>query len=373
MRPATTRRRSPVRRRFGGLGAGALAVVAATAALGLAAFAFGWPPFAAPEAGFQQPADTVAVPIAPRTLPPYQRIALPDLIDESTGRPSYVFLAPESVREEMLTDLTQIVGRILGREKSAGMAFTERDFAPRGTTPGIAGGVPPGKRALRVDISDVSGLEELRPGDRFDLVATLPLEASQLGSESFGGIRTADAIALDPSFANWTKQATVEVIVQNGVLVEPVKTRTMPISVSTLTQGQITRTRPVQEVVVALAPNEVAPLVQAIAIEAEIRSVIRSGHPDDPIDSVTPGGELRSPLDRVDSRDQAGPGFRMVEAIDGDGRRFVAVREDAIRQRAEDGGAEGTGSSPAAGVAGARPSLPPVGAPPPGWTGGEPR
>jgi Flp pilus assembly protein CpaB len=217
-------RRSALRRpRLARLVGPGLAVVAGLAALLVVASAAGWLQWGAEEDPFRQPPGTVAVPIALRPIPPYKRLALEDLIDPRSNRPAYIFLPPEGVRGEVLLDLAKIVGRVLSKEKPAGFAFTERDFAPVGTTPGIAAGIPPGKRAMRVDITRVTGLEELRPGDRFDLLATVRLDLSGMSGD-IGGIQRSDAIALDPALANWAKQATVEVIVQNGVLVEPVKT-----------------------------------------------------------------------------------------------------------------------------------------------------
>ncbi len=328
MSGARATRRPPGRRRRLGARLAAVAPWAALALLGLLGLAWvgGWGPFAEVIDPFRQPDGTLAVPISPRTIPAYKRVGLEDLVDPRTGRPAYVYLKPDSVREEMKVELSSIVGRVLSKEKPAGFAFTERDFAPTGTPPGLSAGIPPGKRAMRLDIVKVPGLEELRPGDRFDLIATIPLDPSSLEGEAIGGIRRADAYFLDPSLSNWTKQATVEVIVQNGLLVVPVKTRTMPIPVSTLTQGQVTRQRPIQEVVVAIDPLEVAPLTQAIATDAELQTVIRSGHPEDPADSATPGARPRSPLQDLPNEAGGGSGYRMIEAIDGNGRRYIAVR-----------------------------------------------
>ncbi|MCG8590360.1 MAG: hypothetical protein MJE66_13810 [Proteobacteria bacterium] len=365
------RRPTPRRRRLSArlTAAAPFAVLGAALLLALA-WGMGWGPFSEAPKSFQQPEGTVAVPISPRPIAAYKRLGLEDLIDPRTGRPAYVFLAPENVREEMKVELKTIVGRVLRKEKPAGFAFTERDFAPPGTPPGLSAGIPPGKRAMRLDISKVPGLEELRQGDRFDLISTIPLDGAGLDEDAIGGIRRADALFLDPSLANWTKQATVEVIVQNGVLVESVKTRTMPISVSTLTSGQVTRTRPVQEVVVAIDPLEVAPLTQAIATDAELRSVIRSGHPDDPSDSVTPGARPRSPLQSLpdDSGTNQGAGYRMVEAIDGTGRRYIAVR--SAPQQPPVANPEVTVEAFADAPSGN--PVPNLAAPPPGWSAAPP-
>ncbi len=280
------------------------------------------------EDAFVPPEGKVAVPISPKELPAYRKLTLNDLMNPRTGRVAVLYFEPEQIRESMLIDLTKIVGRVLQRTKPGGFAFTERDFAPAGTRPGLAAGVPPGKRAMRVDVSQVNGLQDLAVGDRFDLVATLPLETEGLETKSLGGIRAADLTTLDPGLANWRKQATVDVIVQSGLLVAPMATRQVPVYINTLTQGGITRTRPVQEVVIAVAPHEVARLTQALAVEAKVQAVIRSGHPDDPVDSVTPDYAPRSPLGYTAGRDAStsqGGGYTILETISGSERRYVAV------------------------------------------------
>lgn len=284
------------------------------------------------EETFVPPEGKVAVPISPKELPAYRKLTLDDLMNPRTGRVAALYFEPEQVREEMLTDLTKIVGRVLQRTKPPGFAFTERDFAPAGTRPGLSAGIPPGKRAMRVDVSQVSGLQDLAVGDRFDLVATLPLETDALETESLGGIRAADLTTLDPGLANWRKQATVDVIVQSGLLVAPMATREVPVYVNTLTQGGITRTRPVQEVVIAVAPDEVARLTQALAVGARVQAVIRSGHPDDPADSVTPDYAPRSPLGYTAGRGAGARsgGYAILETISGSERRYVAVGEGLL-------------------------------------------
>ena len=304
---------------WGALGAGGI--------LAGLAVASGWSPLRIdPGPGPGQ----VGVLISVRPLPAYQRIALRDLVDPRSGQLERVFLDARHARDTMFTRPSQIVGRVLRRDKPAGLAFGESDFAPPGTRPGLAAGIPPGKRALRVAVREVTGLEELRRGDRFDLVATLPLDPGALSDISATGIQTAAMAALDPRIANWKQQATVEVIVQNGVLVEPVATRTFPVVVRTFTQGPLTRTQTVQEVVVAIEPEEVARLTQAVAVGAEIQSVIRSNHPDDPWDSATPDSSPRSLWDLLAGEPRSGDrGYTLVEALDSSGRRMMPVRRAA--------------------------------------------
>lgn len=267
------------------------------------------------------PPGTIAVVLNPTQQEAYKTMRLEDLLNPNSQKLSTIYLDPNRLPEGVMMSAADIVGRVLARPKPPGFVFTERDFLPRGTRPGVAAGVPPGKRAMRVAVTNVIGLENLNVGDRFDLVATLALSEDALRSGSLAGVNTQDLAALDPRFANWAKQATVDVVVQNGTLVSPVETRAIPVTANSLTQGTITRTRPVQEVVIAVAPEEVARLTQAIAVGASVQAVIRSGHPDDPEDSITPNFVPTSPL----GAGSAGNGYSLMETITGNERRYVAV------------------------------------------------
>src|SRR5207237_8746574 len=94
----------------------------------------------------------------------------------------------------------------------------------------------------------------------------------------------------------WQKQATVRVIVQNGLIIEPMTTRGVPMYQSSLVDGAATHTRPVQEAVLAINPEEVALLTEAMAVESKITTIPRSGRPDDPVHSRTPDLRPVSPF-----------------------------------------------------------------------------
>ena len=83
-------------------------------------------------------------------------------------------------------------------------------------------------------------------------------------------------LALQARLSNWQKQATVHVLVQNGVIVEPLVTRQVPVFSRSLTQGGITRMRPVQEAVIAVEPDEVARLTEAMAVDARVSTAALS-------------------------------------------------------------------------------------------------
>jgi Flp pilus assembly protein CpaB len=286
--------------------------------------------------------DQVSVPVLARAVPAYTRLMRDHFWDPKRNDFTIVCLSQDAVTREMLTRFGDIWGRVLDHEKQPGFVFTNADFLPKGTREGIVAGIPAGKRAIRVEASKVDGLYGLRVGDRFDLVATLPIDSTRGGGgQTFnvGGVY-GQQMALQARLSNWQKQATVRVMVQNGVVVEPMTTRQVPFFSNTLTQGGITRMKPVQEIVIAVDPDEVARLTEAIAVEAKISTVPRSGRPDDPQDSITPDLQPVSPFTgpgstpgpvRTAASDQSAPvsgssaPFSMVETISGTKRELTAV------------------------------------------------
>jgi hypothetical protein len=282
-------------------------------------------------------AGLTPVPVAAATIPAYSRVNRDHFWNPKTQELTVVYLPPASVTPEMMTRLPDIIGRVVDHDKRAGFVFTEADFLPKGTREGVVGGIPAGKRAMRVEADKVEGLYGLRLGDRFDLVATLAITPSTgRGAFNASGAYSAQ-LALQAQLSNWQKQATVHVMAQNAVLVEPMTTRQIPVFSRTLTQGGITRMRPVQEAVIAIDPDEVAQLTQALAVDAKISVVPRSGRPDDPRNSITPGLKPVSPFNTAiagmpgapaaggaPTSTQSGP-FTMIERISGSGRELTAV------------------------------------------------
>lgn len=240
-----------------------------------------------------------------RDIPAYAKVTRDDLFDSRRGMFSFVDLDKEFAEDNgVFVTATEIVGRVMARPKRPGYVFTEADFLPKGTRPGMAGGTPAGKRALRIDVDLVRGIIGLNPGDRFDLVAArtvLPdpvISAAGVSGEAGKGpafvglyseIAGRGARGAAPSPRKREPEARVDVIVQGGVVVSPIETRLVPVSSTSLTAGQVTSTRPVQEMVIALAPEEVAPLMAALRLESDLTCLARSGRPEDNADSLTPG------------------------------------------------------------------------------------
>lgn len=231
-------------------------------------------------------AGMVAVPVSATNIGAYTKVTRDHVWDLKAGNVAVVWMRPEQIGKDMLTRLDQIFGRVLDHDKSQGYVFTESDFLPAGTRPGIVAGIPPGKRAMRIEADKLQGLVGLRRGDHFDLISAIEIEP---GNGNFGNAGVyAQQMQLQANLTNWKKQATVKVVVQNGTVVEPISVRQVPVANRTLTQGMVVRTRPVQEIVIAVEPREVVRLTEALAVEANLQCVPRSGHPDDPPDSRLP-------------------------------------------------------------------------------------
>jgi len=288
----------------------------------------------------QKPPDRtgqIPVPVSAGPIPAYTRITRDHLWNPRTATLTVLWLRPAEVPAEVLRNAGQIVGRVLDHDKPAGYMFTESDFLPVGTRAGIVGGIPAGKRAMRVLAEQVPGLIGLNSGDRFDLISALTISAS---TPSVGSGPYSAQLNLQASLTNWQKQATIRVIVQNGMIVEPMQTRQVPVVSNTMTSGMSVRNKPVQEVVIAVEPEEVSRLTEAIAVGAELQCVPRSGRPDDPQDSVTPDltpwspfGGTGGPTSGATSSESSSAGMgalstgplTTIETIKGTSRDLVAT------------------------------------------------
>jgi Flp pilus assembly protein CpaB len=230
------------------------------------------------------------VPVAAARLPAYTELQLEHLVDPQTGALAAVYLPEGSILESTIVRPDALLGRVLAAEKPPGRVFTEDDFLPPGTRPGLVAGIPPGMRAMRVEANAVGGLVGLAAGDRFDVVASFPA-----GARAGGGGRGA-------------AQARVQTVVSDGVVVQPLATRAVPAA----RDAQV-----VQEIVIAVAPEEVPQLAEALAVDARLDCVPRSGRPGEAAD-----GEARAPS-----------GSHVIDRIDGSRRELVAVPRAAPEPR----------------------------------------
>ena len=275
------------------------------------------------------PVGKTAVPSAAHAIPAYTQVTLQHFYNPKLNQLTCQYVDPSKLKDEgedtVITDITKITGRVLKHEMASGSVFRERDLLPEGTRPGLVGGIPAGYRGVRVELSKVRGLYGLEVGDSFDLVSTIPVanDAAQ-DLRKIGGTY-GNQLAIQASFSNVSKQATVRVIVQAGLVVEPVKTIEIPVTMASLTQGNKVNSKPVQEVVIAVHPDEVAELMQAMAVDAELAVVPRSGRPDDPKDSKTAELHPRNPFTPGADGQEGPAALKFVETIGGTNRELVPV------------------------------------------------
>jgi Flp pilus assembly protein CpaB len=245
----------------------------------------------------------------------------------------------------MLTQM-DVLGRVLRHDKPAGMMFVEKDFYPKGTRPGPTAGVPPGKRALRLKASAVPGLHGLRQGDRFDIVMTSEVEiedpptrpsahrAPRVDLEGpYASMQQAEMDAPPPPPAPVVKrkQADVQVVVEDGVLVQPIQERNEIETQASLLRGTSLRKKPIEELIIAVRPGEVAALNRAMAVGAHLQVAMRSGQvspkdadPGHIPDLIVDPQKVRPQPEAA--RDGPAPSrFRMVEVITGGTKELISI------------------------------------------------
>ncbi|MEM7810811.1 MAG: hypothetical protein AAF532_04965 [Planctomycetota bacterium] len=185
---------------------------------------------------------------------------------------------------------TDAIGRVVRAEKSPNFAFAESSFLPQGSRPGIAGGTPPGMRALTVEAGKIEGVHLLSTGDRVDLVAAIPAEQAAAFDRSQGNRLPGGELVADTRPGNSrTRRAEARVVARNAYVVSAVTTRARPITSSSLTQGTTSRTVPVQELVFAVAEEDVSGFSEALAMSVPISCLSLSGMNEEVADTVPEG------------------------------------------------------------------------------------
>lgn len=270
----------------------------------------------------------VRVFVSGREIPAYEKVIRDDLWNAGINDWAQTDVDESLVESAgVLVKASDIVGRVLSHTKAKGYVFTEKDFLPEGTRPGLSAGVPAGKRALRIDVDKVHGIVGLQPGDRFDMVSALSLDGTSTDRPELTGLYSG-LVRRQAQMSNY-RRARVQVLVQNGVVVTPLQTRQIPMTNTSLTRGTTVRTIPVQEMVIALAPEEVAPFMEALSVEAQITCLARSGRPDDVLDSLTPASEpdlsMWAPYFPGTGTLGEGEPVRVIESIDDRERTFIPV------------------------------------------------
>ena len=164
--------------------------------------------------------NMVPVLIATRAAQPGDEVGSTHVWDSATGGQKFVPISKRAVEEKhYATGLSQISGRVLADFKAPGEPFVPSDFLPVGTKPGLSGLVPPGMELVFLSNDRFVGLEQLRYGDRFDLLMTIPADpeverAAKQSLESRGRVTPEERIR----FATSKPQPHLVLVAQQGVV-----------------------------------------------------------------------------------------------------------------------------------------------------------
>ncbi len=294
MRPSGSRHRprSVVR----GVLIGLAAVVVAGAGTAGTLFGLGLVQLPRARTALVTPPGMIAVPICARPIPAYTQVEREHLKDPETGNWYVQFRKPDEVPAGVLTNIAQVRGRVTARDKAAHFFFVEEDFLPKGTRPGIVAGIPSGMRALTLDATKLSGVYSVRAGDHLDMLASVPVERLRSMGDARSGWRAETALLATGRSRSIEKQTETRMLAKDAVVVTPVTTHQRPMATSSLTEGTITRNIPFQEIVIAVALEDVAPVTEALGMELEITCIARSGRPDAQPAAEPPEGKTAVPV-----------------------------------------------------------------------------
>ena len=284
----------------------------------------------------------VGVPIAVRPISAYSAISPAHIRRPKTNQVAMIWLPEQGLREDIIRDPGQLLGRVLRQDQLMGQVFLKQHLFPVGTNPGPTAGIPAGKRALRLSATDIAGLHGLKRGDRFDIVMTTQVEieepkerksVAKLDVKGPYAPLVAASREPEPELPRIKRRrAEVKVIVQDGIIVQPIQARVAIGTKSNMFSGSRTTRKPIEELIIGLDPQEVTELNHAMAIGARLQVAMRSSRRTDSGERVEQGTipdrsvdieELLPPRKEVDPDEKAE--VRVVEGIEGGKKRLQAV------------------------------------------------
>lgn len=248
-------------------------------------------------------------------------------------RPVVLDKHPDRVFYEVL-DVPKLLNRVLKKDKPANSVFKESDFLPLETRAGVNAGIPPGKRGVWVDLSKVTGLADLQQGDVIDLVAaTAPSNQTKLDTKVLG--KVADTVMkarLEAAAAKTQKAsaASTWVAARAATVIVPSRKRPMPGASAKRANAAM-----LEEAFLAIEPEDVVRLSQALAQEVTLLAAPRSNQPiDEPVEIEDQMPEdATAALRKLLTGDEEAEGtMQMVEVIRGGQRETVTVPRQEPRK-----------------------------------------
>ncbi|MCP4888386.1 MAG: hypothetical protein GY904_17445 [Planctomycetaceae bacterium] len=271
------------------------------------------------------PVATIGLPMNWQVIPAYSKVSRRDLVDPRTGKIPTIDIPLESLKgisatiagpdgelvnqaiekaEEtesgvilQLKDgtiLTQqqlvkvggafaqvndIIGRVVKSDKSPGFAFAESNFFKLGTPAGLAGATPPGMRAMTLKAKQLAGVHRISMGEQIDLVANIPLQKINRFERSTGGGLLGAELVVGGGQSNRPQdsETTARLVARQAVVLTPVVKRVDTETSASLTQGKKLLSVPVEEVVLAVAAEDVSAVTAALELGATVNVLVRSG------------------------------------------------------------------------------------------------
>ena len=266
------------------------------------------------------PPGMVEVPVAVRFVSAYSEILHDDLYDVRTRDLRYVLLPAEEVRsQQIVVNASELFGRVVMRDRTSGQFFRQEDLLPRGTSPGLTAGIPPGKRAFAIAADRLAGSGALRHGDHLDLLASIPLSVEKQSQGGSGWLPTGGVYGAS---LQMEKQAEIRVVVHDAVVVAPVATPKFAPSAAGMTASKEvaeTMEHSTQELVLAVSADEVAKLAEAVSLGLKLTAASRSGVVVDPSAPAAAKSPLADDKPITEFRPLAGVG--MIETMNGAKRK----------------------------------------------------
>ena len=260
----------------------------------------------------------VRIPINARPIPAYQKVQREDLINPATGAFEFQEVRPKSAIGMSITGIStdntpvdghvedvknldgavvfvvagrdvpqsntmelggalmstrDIIGRVLRDDKRIGRGFRESSFFPQGTPEGIAGATPPGMKAITLDATKLTGIHGLNSGNRLDLIASMPVGDTPS--------QTAPAGLITSKQSSKKNSATEpQLLARNALLLRPVTIRNETSTAASLTQGKRQVNEPKYEVAIAIMPDDLIQLQNALDKGLKITCVAASMQPE---------------------------------------------------------------------------------------------
>lgn len=195
-------------------------------------------------------------------------------------------------------NINDIIGRVVKKDKRAGLGFRDDTFFPAGTPEGIAGATPPGMRTITLDATKLTGVHSLNAGDRIDLMASVA-ESQSVSNARSPSNDANSLIGATQSKKGSEDQATQPfLLAQDAVVLKSVYVRNEAEASASLTQGKRIQNVPKYEVAIAVKTDDVIPLQSALHKQLAITCIARSMQPgaDTPVVATVQSDMVRVPV-----------------------------------------------------------------------------